>query len=419
MVEAARRKGLAVIGWVEGNADRDAAIAAAQSTGLAAVALEGFTGRSNLPVIPWGPRAKAPWESTAAVLPVTENVWPGLSASAEGGDSIDAGPTGLPWLNLNSWYIQLARARTQAVVWAVFDPPRGRLLQPWEYVMAVADPESAGGRWVISLDDRLRAALAAGSETAGKTWAAICEAISFFDNHPGWRSFRSLGLVGVVSDFSESNFDLSGEILNLMARRDLMFRPIWAHEATESSFSGLKAVVYADNQPPAQSLRQLLTAFVKAGGLLIAGPAWKTDAGLAAAGRHPRFDLLAFGKGRLAIAHEDFSDPYQVAVDTQILLSHANDLVRFYNSGSTGGTQYTASPDGKQALLQVLSYGGSRAAGLMTIWLRDAYRTARLWRIGASGPVPVEQTPAEDFNGFEYKLPPLPPQGYFALEFDT
>jgi len=301
----------------------------------------------------------------------------------------------------------------------MFDPPKDRLLQPWEYVMAVADPESAGGRWVISLDGSLRAALLEGNENAGKTWAAICDAISFFDHHPTWRSFRSLGLVGVVSDFSESNFDLAGEILNLMARHDLMFRPIWSQRATESSFSGLKAVVYADSRPPAQDLRQLLIAFVKAGGLLVAGLSWGTDSGRAAAGRHPRFDLWAFGKGRMAIAREDFADPYRVAVDTRILLSHANDLVRFYNSGSTGGTQYTASPDGKHALLQVLSYGGSRAAGLMTVWLRGRHSAARLWRIGVAGPVSVEQTPAEDYTGLEYKLPPLPPQGYFALEFDT
>ena len=29
-------------------------------------------------MIPWGNRARAPWSTTAPVLPVTENVWPGV-----------------------------------------------------------------------------------------------------------------------------------------------------------------------------------------------------------------------------------------------------------------------------------------------------------------------------------------------------
>ena len=54
LVAAARQRNLMVIGWVEGSADPQAAIASAQAAGLSAVAIKGFQGKSNFTVIPWG-----------------------------------------------------------------------------------------------------------------------------------------------------------------------------------------------------------------------------------------------------------------------------------------------------------------------------------------------------------------------------
>ena len=53
LLEAARRRNLAVVGWVEGAADPRAAMAAAKTAGLAAVAMANFTGSADLPVIAW------------------------------------------------------------------------------------------------------------------------------------------------------------------------------------------------------------------------------------------------------------------------------------------------------------------------------------------------------------------------------
>src|ERR1039458_9506195 len=103
LVDAARQRKLDVVGWVEGKGDKNAAIAAAQSAGLTAVAIEGFSGKSDFPVIPWGDRAHAPWDTTAPVLPITGNVWPGVQAR---GGGANAGPTALPWLDSNGWFIK-------------------------------------------------------------------------------------------------------------------------------------------------------------------------------------------------------------------------------------------------------------------------------------------------------------------------
>src|SRR4029078_4478002 len=49
LIDAARQRSLEVVGWVDGKTDSKAAIAAAQAAGLSAVALEGFSGKSDFP----------------------------------------------------------------------------------------------------------------------------------------------------------------------------------------------------------------------------------------------------------------------------------------------------------------------------------------------------------------------------------
>jgi len=418
LVDAARKRKLELVGWVEGSADHNAAIAAAKSAGLSAVAIRNYKGKPDPMVVPWGERASPPWDSPAPVLPITGNVWPGVQAGAN--LNPDAGPTALPWLDSNGWYIQLARARVRAPVWIVADPPgKGRVLRAQDYSMAVCDSEVAGGRWVVSLDDGLRAGLAEGSAPARETWQTIANTLSFFQKHRKWSSFRSVGLVGVISDFAGEDYDFSGEILNLMARRDLLYRVIWKSQAMAAPFTGLNALVYADAAPLAPVLRQKIMGFVEQGGLLVTGPKWGSEGKPVTLGFNTQFEVRAYGKGRLAVAKEALSDPWQVSVDTQFLLSHRNDLLKIYNSGSSGCTSFTASPDGKNAVLQGVSYSSGRGGGgLRTVWIRPKYRSARLWLIGADA-APVESEASEEYFGTEYYLPVTAAQPYFALEFEA
>jgi hypothetical protein len=79
LIAAARQRNLAVVGSVGNAADHQAAIAAARRAGLAAVAIQNFTDQTDFPVIPWGGRARMPWEAPGAVLAAIGNVWPGVS----------------------------------------------------------------------------------------------------------------------------------------------------------------------------------------------------------------------------------------------------------------------------------------------------------------------------------------------------
>lgn len=418
LIEAARKRGLDVVGWVEGAADHAAAVGAAKSAGLSAIAIRDYRGAPDPLIIPWGDRANPPWDSAGAVLPVTGNVWPGVEAGSGSADA-DAGPTGLPWLDSNGWYVQLARARVGTPVWLMFDPPGGTVVRAQDYALAVCDAEVPGGKWVVSLDDDLRAGLAAGDSSARETWQTITDTITFFQQHKEWASYRSVGVLGVISDFAGENNFLNSEILNLMARRDLLFRVIWKSQALAAPFAGLKALVYVDVDLPAPALREKVMSFIDQGGLLITGPGWESEGNPVDLGFNTQFNVHAHGNGRVAVAKQELSDPWQFAVDTQFLLSHRNDLVKIYNSSSSGCTSFTASSEGTKAVLQGLSYASGRGrGGLRTIWIRDEYRTARLWLVGAE-PVSINPEPSEEYFGWEYHLPETADQSHFALEFEV
>ena len=421
LIEAARRRNLAAVGWVEGTADHRQALAAAKTAGLAALAIRDFQGNTDLPVIAWSNRENVPWDSGAPAVAVAGNVWPGVNITQGGGDA-NAGPTSLPWLDSNGWYIQMARARLRAPLWVAFDPPgKGAVFSAQSYANAIADSEVASGRWLISLDDDFRASLAEGVAPALQSWKEIAKAARFFRDQAEWRSYRSLGLVGVISDFDGPNFEMSGEVLNLMARRDLLFRVIWKSQAATQAFTGLKALLYADAAAPDAVLRRKITDFVEQGGLLISGPEWGAKGKPAPLDFPTQFDVRVLGKGRLAIGRQALSDPYQVAVETQLLLSHRHDLVKIYNAPSSGCTRFTAPAGGRKALLQCVSYadgGRGGGGGLRTIWIREQFRKARLWSIG-NNPVSISSEPSEEYTGVEYHVPATAPRPYLALELEV
>jgi len=144
LVAAALRRGLSVVGWTEGAIDTNAAIASAKAAGLAAIAIENFKGKSEFPVISWSDRAAAAYDSAGPLIAVTGNVWPGVAPSASRNDP-NAGPTGLPWLDSNSWFIQMARARLRVPLWLMFDPPgKGEVVPARSYQTAVCDVEIGG-----------------------------------------------------------------------------------------------------------------------------------------------------------------------------------------------------------------------------------------------------------------------------------
>jgi hypothetical protein len=337
--------------------------------------------------------------------------WPGVAMSRGGGTS--AGPTGVPWVDTNSWRIRLEAARRPgADIW-VDAPPKGPRVFASSYRTAIADAAAYGGRWVISLDAPLAAAIADGKADALATWKGIAGTAAFFAARPQWPAYLPEAVVGVISDFAGDNEFLGQELLNLIGRTNQQYAVLVKTRLPEAAFRGLRALIYADSQPPAAGLRKQILDFVSAGGLLITGPKWGIPPGAPATEEHPRYAARTLGKGRLAIAKADPDDPYVLASDSALLISHRYELLRFWNGGALGSF-LTVAPDRKRAVAHLLFYA-DRGPDHVSVRILGRYRKASLWTTDRQEPRPLEMEIQKD--AVELHLPVV--SQYAAAELEV
>ncbi len=329
--------------------------------------------------------------SPPAGVAIIPGVWPGVKLTESGGvDQAAAGPTGEPWVDSNGWKIRLAAALHQGgSVW-VDVAPKGPRLTAESYQLAIADAAAHGGRWILSLDDQLALDLAGQQPEALQTWKRLTATAGFFAARQAWAAYVPEAVVGVVSDFSGNNEFLSNEILNLVARTNQQYRVIPKSPVTDASLRGLRGVLYADADPPAPELRKRILAFVQAGGMLITGPAWGEPPGTLVTGEeHPRYGWRALGKGKVAVAKTQLDDPYLIAGDSVILVSHRYELLRLWNPGAAIAA-LTVAPDRKRAAVQMVFYASARVQDGPTVKVVGRYRTARLWSLDRPAAQEVE-----------------------------
>lgn len=348
----------------------------------------------------------------AGVLPV-EGTWPGIKLSAsENRDQASSGPTGVPWIDSNGWQIRLQSSLSPGrEIWVNALPPKSRVF-PASYLIALADAAAHGARWIVSLDPELASGILNGDSRSRESWARIHKALEFFSAVGGGAEFAPVAVMGILSDFSGKNEFLSHELLNLIALTQQQYRIMPKGAVSASSFQGLAAVIYPDETSPEPALRKAVLQFVEAGGLLITGPRW----GALPEGRiereaHPRFTVRSVGRGRMAVADPDFEDPYLVANDAVILMSHRHELLRFWNGGSMLSCLSVA-PSSKKALLQMVFYAAARYSNQMTVRVAGSYRSARLRTLDRPDPVPLQAEIRG--NAIELFMPPL--SAYAAVE---
>lgn len=351
-----------------------------------------------------------------AGVEVVKGEWPGIRMAPGQGDAA-AGPTGAPWIDSNGWLVRLTRAQKAAgTVWVTADAPKSNEIVPLSrQLVALADSAAHGGRWVVTLDKDFADGLAARKPASVTAWTKVMEAISFFQAHSAWSGWPVDAVLSVVSSFSGGNEFFSHELLNLMARTNISYGIVDTAAFRRESLGGLRAVVYPDANPPAAGIREALLDFAERGGLLIVGPKWG-----AAVGRPegdsplPRYESLRFGKGRIAMARKQAEDPYEVAQDAQILLSHRYDRVRFFN-GFLLGAYATVSPDGKRRLAHIVNYGGgANDDDPATARIAGRFRSAQLWSFESGQAKPLEMVTQKE--GIEVPLPGLAVYGGVELE---
>ena len=270
----------------------------------------------------------------------------------------------------------------------------------------MAEASAYGGRWVISLDDNFRKGLDARSDAAMAAWKKMVAALEFSEKHKEWWNWKPVAALGVISDFAGENEFLGGEFLNLASRRHLAYRIIPKGKAPSASLAGLKGIIYVDTGAPEGELRTKLLTFVNEGGLLISpvalpntGPA-ETKAG---------YDIRKHGKGTIASPLKPWSDPYLLAADVHLLLSHREDVVRIWNGG-TMDCYYVSSDDGKRAVVHLVSYSQQGNLEAVTLGVDKPFASGEFLTFQESSIV----KPVKRKLGSEVPLPPF--QTYAAIE---
>ena len=412
LIEKGRQAGLGFVGVVEGEANKAAALAAAQSAGLAAVAMEGDTpGSAGIPVIPRNKAGQVGSTASSAVVGISDGIWPGIPQER----TPTGGPTNLPWVDSNGAVLLIARAvAPDKTVWIDFDPPQAKVAVE-AYQLAVADPASYGARWVIALDEQLRADLAAKKAPAAETWKKVTDVVTFFEQHNQAKTYQPDGRLAVMSNFAGADRDLGEEVLNLFPRVRQAFRVIARSRAAGASFTGLQAIFYVDKEAPDAALRQKLMAFANGGGILFVPKNWPNPQGPPApAEPYLLFAMRTVGKGRLGVCKEDQPDPYDTVADIQNIMSHKNDLLRLYNAPSSNFL-YETSAQGKQAVIHVLNYSRRGASDGPLFYVQEPHKSARLVSPEMAAPAELKFDPQEA-GGAELSVPRFSVYGAIELE---
>jgi hypothetical protein len=413
LIEKGKQAGLEFVGLIEGETDKPAAVAAAKSAGLSAVAMEGEAPASaGVPVIPWNKAAQVRSSANSPILGISDGVFPGLPQAA----SQAGGPTNLPWVDSNGAMLLIARALAPGkTVWIDFDPPAQAKLAAEAYMLAVADPASHGARWVISLDDQLRADLAANKQPAADTWKKLIGTVTFFQQHKQLMSYQPGGRLAVMSNFTGPDWETGEEAINLLPRLRQPCRVIARSRAADASFAGLQAIFYVDKEAPDAALRKKLLAFATDGGILFVPSNWPNPEGSPTpAEAYLLFSMRAVGKGRLAVCKEDRPDSYDTVADIQNIMSHRNDLLRLYNAPSANFL-YETSAQGGQGSIQLLNYSRRPGSDGPVFWVKEPYKLARLVSPEIASPEELKWAPQEA-GGAELSLPRLSVYGAVELE---
>jgi hypothetical protein len=406
LMEAGRGKGISFVGKVA-TKDVAAAAASAKAAGLSAVMLVEPAGQAlDLPVILQSSRDKVAWDAATPIFSVSDNEWPGVRMDSMKGDTAVAGPTGVPWVNSNAWFSLLAAELAPGkTIWLDFDPPEeSTVAHPANYTLAVSDSEVYGSRWVISLDNNMLDALLKGIPQATAAWSKTCETLAFFESHSQWKGYKSQGILTVISDFHGDNAFISGETLNLLNRRHVQYKLMERSKALLAPMPGVKALLWLDKDAPSADQTAGSLTFVRQGGLLIAPTYWG-PAGVKPTRRDPSIDYQVYniGQGQIAVPNEGFQDPYQVALDTQLLVSRRNDLARLYNPATTN-CHCSFDPVRRQRLVQILNYSAAPAT-FVTLWANTRAHAARFWNCGTKEVQTVKGVAAAP--GTDFGLPTI------------
>jgi hypothetical protein len=371
--EAAHKRGLAVLGLVYAAGDASKIAADAARAALDGLVLEGqFAAEfpaalrkaaGSMLVIEIA-NDPARWRWKAAPIIAIAGVNPSGRNLSEMG--IRGTPSSEPWIESNLWLVRSFVVSPSPSVWISSQIENATAV---DYARAVADAAAAGGRWIVSLDDALRAKLRVRDASALDTWRRILSYLRFAETHAAsWHALAPYGNVGIVLDPASTNLNDADECLNLTARRQVPYRLLARSELSAVAAAKFRALVATELGPLSAAEHKLLQDFAEGGGLVMAGPTW------GGAPNTQPFAELPAGKGRV-IVYQD-PGPGTVARDLKELLSDDELGVVPFNVPSVI-TFASGGGSGEPLLVQLVNYF-DRSVEAITLRVTAKVRSARL-----------------------------------------
>ena len=413
----AHARGIAVLGIVYPGAESMSVAAAGAEAKLDGLVLEtgfpdaaNFTGKLEVALRANGSSAivlpissvTAAGRTDKAPLRLLEGVRPSARNLADMG--IRATASAEPWIDSNIWLVRSYRSHNAwRPVWISQQPNPGA---PSDYIRCVADAAVGGGRWMVALDDGLRAKLFRREADALATWREIGAYLKFAEDHAEWRSFAPYGNLALIVDSASNTPEISNEYLNLVARRQVPYRLVLRSQLSPAALESFQAVLAMDVDPPSTTERKLLCDFAQRGGLVVVGPSW---------GDAPKGDSLAetpLGKGRIVVYKDDPPDAGSVARDLLELLAPEIMGLSVFNLPSALAYA-SVEPSGKRVLVQLLNYA-TVPSKRITIRFNGTFNTARLYTPESA---PVDLKVRKTANGrTEFVIASLSAWGAVLLE---
>ena len=188
-------------------------------------------------------------------------------------------PSSQPWVESNIWLVKsLGVISSSRPVWI---SSRLEHTSAVDYERAIGDAAAAGGRWIISLDDALRAKLRAHDAAALETWRRLSIYVKFSEAHAAWRALAPYGNVGILLDSASKQLDQIDEYLKLATRRQVPYQFITRSELNNGGIAKFRAVVATELDPPSAAEHKVLQDFAENGGIVFAGPSsgWNSEDG--------------------------------------------------------------------------------------------------------------------------------------------
>ena len=371
--EEAHKRGLAILGLVYAAGDPSRIAADAARSALDGLVLEGefapefsaaLRKAAGSMLIVEIAKDAAEWRWKSAPIIAVAGVAPSGRNLSEMG--IRGAPSSQPWIESNIWLVRsFDISPPSRPVWisSQLETPSAV-----DYARAVADAAAVGGRWIVTLDDALRAKLRARDASALETWHRLSSFMKFAEGHAAWRALAPYGNVGIVLDPASTKPELTDEYLKLATRRQVAYRLVERSGLNAAAVAKYRAIVAIELDPPSTAERKVLQDFAENGGLVIAAPSWGD------APKAEPFVEIPSGKGSVVVYKDP--DPEAVAKDLKELLSDDDLGVAPFNVPSVITFASGGGP-GQPLLVQLVNYFDHPVEAI-TLRLAGKFRSARL-----------------------------------------